>query len=261
MKSRPGLASDAPEQVPDIDGPLGVDQEDPTGEHMGTPIWRATSGVLGLAGGAPHALAALSQAALHVGDWVAADGGADLLLKAGITPRLVVGDFDSISDAARNAFAGQLHRIPEQDTTDFDKALRSADAPFLIAVGFTGGRFDHGLAVMNTLVRYPHRRCIVLGDDALAFHCPPRLELRLPRGALVSLFPMRSLFIDSTGLRWPTEGLKMAPAGRIGTSNEVAEDLVTLSPRTEGCLVILRAEALGPAVSALSAAQTWPAPD
>ena len=80
---------------------------------------------------------ALSLAPVAVG----VDGGADVLLNAGIDPMAVVGDFDSLSDLARNRIpSDRLHRIPEQDSTDFDKALRSLRAPALIAVGFLGGK-------------------------------------------------------------------------------------------------------------------------
>lgn len=205
---------------------------------------------LGLAGGAPGAAHELAQAAPHVGGWIGVDGGADLLLAEGVMPRAVVGDLDSLSGRARAAFADRLHPVAEQETTDFEKALSRTRAPLVLAVGFTGGRFDHELAVMNVLVRHPARRCIVLGRETLAFHCPDRVRLDLPPGALVSLFPLVPLRVDSTGLRWPTEGLRLAPDGRIGTSN-AATGPVTLRPRARGLLVILRAAALAAAVRAL----------
>ena len=51
--------------------------------------------------------------------FVGVDGGADHLLGRGITPVAVIGDFDSLSDAARAAFGPVLHHIPEQATVDF----------------------------------------------------------------------------------------------------------------------------------------------
>ena len=65
---------------------------------------------------------------------------------------------DSISDGRRAGLQGVLHRIAEQETTDFDKVLRSVAAPLAIAVGFSGGRLDHELAVLNCLLTRPDRR-------------------------------------------------------------------------------------------------------
>ena len=57
-----------------------------------------------------------------------------------LIPSAVIGDLDSLSDAARAAFANLLHHIPEQDTVDFEKALTNVSAPLIYALGFAGGR-------------------------------------------------------------------------------------------------------------------------
>jgi thiamine pyrophosphokinase len=189
---------------------------------------------------------------------VAADGGAGALLAAGLMPEAVIGDMDSLPAAAATAFAGRLHRIAEQETTDFDKALRHIAAPLIIAVGVTGGRFDHELAVMHTLVRRPDQTCIVLGAESLTFVCPPVIDLDLPAGTVFSLFPMGAVGVISDGLQWPTEGLGFAPDRVIGTSNAVTGPVRLLAdgPRM---LVILPRDTLPEVVRALTAVPaTWP---
>jgi len=217
---------------------------------MSDPIVSATHPVT-LVGGAESDPATLKEALTLAPGLVAADGGADSLLRAGLTPQAVIGDMDSIGTAARAAFSGVLHPIREQESTDFDKALRHIAAPAVIALGFAGGRFDHELAVMNTLVRHPGRACIVVGAQTIVFHCPPRLDLPLPTGVDVSLFPMAPLRCDSDGLVWPTDGLEFAPDGRIGTSNHSAGP-VSLRPDGPGLLVILPRIWLALALSSLS---------
>jgi len=226
-----------------------------------------------------HALAPVTLvggAALHPGDLdlatahapliVAADGGAQALLEAGRVPQAVIGDMDSITAAARAAFAGRLYPIAEQETTDFDKALRHVVAPLVLAIGVTGGRFDHELAVMHVLVRLPERPCVVIGPESLVFVCPPDMTLDLPPGSVFSLFPMGRVRVESQGLRWPTAGLDFAPDRKIGTSNEVT-GLVTLCADAPAMLVILPREALAAVVrafvpvaqAALKAPARWPA--
>lgn len=202
------------------------------------PIVESAAGII-LAGGAPFSAALLARAQAYADEIIAADGGADRLLRLGVVPRAVIGDLDSISAAARARLRDRLFPITEQVTTDFDKALRSIVAPFVLALGFQGARLDHGLAVLNTLVRYPDRRVLVLGGRDVTFHAPARLELALPVGTRLSLFPMAPVTGRSTGLRWPIDGLDFAPDGQVGTSNEVSEAVVRLEFDGPGMLVIL----------------------
>lgn len=218
---------------------------------MNSPIVESSGGVT-LVGGGPVSRAEFRLATARAPRILAADGGADRALAAGFPPEAVVGDFDSISDMARATLgAGRLFPIPEQLTTDFDKALRSVAAPFTLALGFTGARIDHGLAVFNTLVRHADRRCIVIGPRDVVFHAPPRLSLTLRPGDRLSLFPLRAVTGRSEGLEWPIDGLDFAPDGMIGTSNRVTARQVRLEMDGPGMLVILPRARLDAALRSL----------
>lgn len=204
-----------------------------------------------LAGGGPFGKAALMRALRYAPRIVGADGGADRLLRLGIEPEAVIGDFDSIGAAAQERLAGRLFPIAEQETTDFDKALRSVSAPFVLGLGFAGARLDHGLAVLNALVRQADRRCLVLSPQDVVFLAPLELELKLPVGSRLSLFPMGAVTGESSGLRWPLQGLDFAPDGMIGTSNEVSEPQVKLRFSAQKMLVILPIRSLAAALAGL----------
>lgn len=150
---------------------------------------------------------------------VAADSGADAAMAAGFEPALVVGDMDSIRPDTLARLAGRVHLIAEQDTTDFEKLLRSVEAPLMIGVGFLGARLDHELAAMAALVRSP-RRCVLIGPHDVALAAPPAVALDLAPGTRVSLFPFARVSGRSEGLRWPIDDIEFAPDGRIGTSNQ-----------------------------------------
>ena len=215
-------------------------------------------GPVTLVGGADLRRSDLTKALTLAPGLVAADGGADHLLQAGLQPQAVIGDMDSIGAAALAAFAGVLHPVTEQMTTDFDKALRHVATPLVIALGVTGGRFDHELAALHVLLRHPDRVCVVLGPDSLTLLCPPKLSMDLPPGTVVSLFPMGPVRCGSTGLRWDTDGLDFAPGTVIGTSN-AALGPVTLTPDAPAMLLILPASTLAETVRALlSAPARWP---
>ncbi|MFP4275579.1 MAG: thiamine diphosphokinase [Paracoccaceae bacterium] len=203
----------------------------------------------------------LEAARGHAPDIVAADSGAALALRCGIVPRAVIGDFDSLAPELRAQIPDdRLHPIAEQDSTDFDKALRSIEAPLVLGIGFLGDRVDHLLACQSSLVRRPDRRCLLIGRMDVLFLCPPALDLPLAPGTRVSLFPMGAVEGWSDGLTWPIQGLNFAPDGVVGTSNR-ALGSVRLELAAPRMLVILPRECLGLAVRALAdAAPRWPAP-
>jgi thiamine pyrophosphokinase len=219
---------------------------------MRTPIIQSSNPVT-LIGGGEVGPGDLDLALLRAPLLVAADGGAALAWRAGHDPVAVIGDFDSLSSETRDRIpADRLFLIREQNSTDFDKALRNIQAPLVLAVGFLGARVDHQLAAFNILVRRADRPCILIGPSEVIFHAPHRLTLDLSDGDIVSLFPMARVVGRSQGLKWPIDGLEMAPDGAIGTSNR-AVGTVHLELEGPGLLVIVPRAALDAVIRAL-----WP---
>jgi thiamine pyrophosphokinase len=165
---------------------------------------------------------------------VAADGGARRCLDAGIMPEAVIGDLDSIGGTLAGLPPDRLHRLDEQETTDFDKCLRSVAAPLVHAFGVTGPRLDHTLAVCTTLVQRAEVRAVVVGEVDLLFHAPPRLALDLEPGSRLSLFPMagspgapRGCAGPSTGSisrRRGGSGPRTRSPGRCGSLRRAGDD-------------------------------------
>ena len=213
-----------------------------------------------LIGGADVSKSQLDRSLTLAPFLVAADGGADAALRYGHAPGAVIGDFDSVSDAARERLPMDvLHPIEEQDSTDFDKCMRNISAPLIVGVGFHGERLDHQLAGFNTLVCHPERRCILLGSEEIVFLAPPALDLDLPTGTRFSLFPFGEVSGVSSGLSWPIEGLQFAPDGRIGTSN-ITTGPVRVEFGVPKMLIILPEAHLETVAEALLACPAhWPA--
>jgi len=221
------------------------------------PVFRVGEGVTLLGGGRlmPDDLSMALAVAPHL---VAADGGAAAALAAGHMPDAVYGDMDSLAPAIRAQIPrDRVHQIPEQTSTDFDKALRHIDAPFVVAAGFTGERVDHELAVYHGLVARPDARCLVVGAQDIVVHAPPRFGVDLPVGTRVSLFPMAAVTGASRGLVWPIAGVKFHPAARIGTSNLTDGTRLELSFDGPGMLLIVPRVHLTAMVAALAATSVW----
>jgi thiamine pyrophosphokinase len=181
---------------------------------------------------------------------VAADGGADRALALGEAPQAVFGDMDSITPETHAHLGSVLHPIAEQDSTDFDKALRHIRAPFVLGLGCLGGRVDHELAALTVLARRTDVPCLLIGREDVIFAAPPVLMIDLEAGDRFSLYPLARVTGRSTGLNWPIEGLALSPNGRVGTSNR-ALGPVTLEMDMPGMLVIVPRNRLELALAAL----------
>ena len=183
---------------------------------------------------------------------VAADGGAERALAAGVVPDLVIGDLDSLSGNARAQIpTDRIHPVADQDSTDFDKALRNISAPFVIGVGFTGGRIDHELAVFSVLVQRAAMPVILLGAEDVILRAPDAITLTLPVGTRFSVFPMSEVAARSTGLNWPLDGLTLSPGGIVGTSNITTAPTVRVEVERGQALLILPREHLDAVLAAL----------
>ncbi len=185
---------------------------------------------------------------------VAADGGAELARAAGVALDALIGDFDSVApDTLALTPPERRHRISEQDSTDFDKALRHIAAPVVVCVGFLGARLDHQLGALHVLVRRADRPCVLLGESEVAFLCPPTLRIGTVRDDVVSLFPMGAVTGTSSGLRWAIDGLQFHPMTQIGTSN-AAEGAITLTMDQPAMIVMLPRIYLSEVTQALACA-------
>ena len=217
-------------------------------EQRFTPFLDAVT----LLGGGELAAQTVSELLTLAPNLVACDGAAARALALGHVPKRVIGDLDSLDPETRAALdPDTVFVMAEQEHTDFDKALRTTEAPLILGAGFMGGRLDHELACYNALVRRPDKRCILVGVSDICFHAPGPLALDLAPGTRVSLFPMAAVAVSATGLEWPLDRLALAPWGRVGTSNRATAARVEMSPAGVGLLVILPRAALGAAIAAL----------
>lgn len=212
---------------------------------MTEPLYHSDDAIL-LIGGAPVSSAQLAAARRYATHVVAADGGALRAKAQGLEPKAIIGDLDSLPDPElwrANGIA--VHHIAEQMTTDFEKCISHIKAPLILALGFTGGRMDHTLAVMNSLARHGPGPLVVVGQEDILWALPEKIQLDLPIGTVVSLFPMRKVRgISSTGLRWPVTGIDFAPMGFSGTSNETNAQKVEIWLDRRGMLGMVPLSAL-----------------
>ena len=181
-----------------------------------------------LVGAAPVQIGSALEALPKSWPVIAADGGADVLLKIGRRPDLVIGDMDSAGalpdDLPQLSLAGQ-------DDTDFEKCLARVHAPLIVGLGFLEGRLDHTLAAIHALMALSHDRPVMLvGDTDLVLRLKGDIAFEAKPGDRVSVWPLGiQAFQGSTGLKWPLDGLQMEAGRLIGTSNLAAGGTVRIN--------------------------------
>ena len=173
---------------------------------------------------------------------LAADGGLDHALAAGLTPAGLIGDLDSISDAGlawAEAHATIHRHDPAKDRTDTELAIRvAADlAPARIVLISGGGdRLDHTLAAIGALGDPDLTSVPVIegwwGDQHFhVLHGPGRLHLTTQVGATISLLATHGACtgVSVDGCRWRLDDADLEPLAGLGVSNEATESEVVVS--------------------------------
>ena len=183
---------------------------------------------------------------------VGVDGGAARLQRFGILPHVVTGDFDSLTkdDVTRLRTSGAtIVPTPDQDYTDFDKALtyvRETYPGAAIAVfGAVGGRLDHTVSVLSAVIKHG-----VFGGadirliDAVGETRPVRGGERIYTGddlpgRVVSLLALGTVRgVTLSGVRWALNNETLAPGVRDGALNEITNTQVSVRCERDAPLLV-----------------------
>ena len=170
---------------------------------------------------------------------IAADGGWHTCRENGITPTLLVADFDSL-DAAP-AFDHILRLPVEKDDTDTMLAVKQAlqrGYERLVLVGMLGGRLDHTLANIQTLVyAVEHGAAAQIIDSSCC--------ITVIKGGQTAQIPYQQGFClgaDAEGVtienaKYPLTDAVLTADFPLGVSNHFIGQAVRVAVR-RGCLLI-----------------------
>lgn len=176
---------------------------------------------------------------------ICADSGLHIAEKVGLTPDLIVGDFDSyIGSLPENI---EIYRsVPEKDDTDTLMAVRIAiDRGYdeIRLYGGLGARFDHSFANIQTLVFAYENGCkmtIYDADNILTLRGAGEYEFLRKSDWYFSLFALteKAEIGELKGVKYPLENYVMSISYPIGVSNEITADKAYLRINSGIVLVI-----------------------
>ena len=174
---------------------------------------------------------------------IAADGGLNHVRHMGLTPDVLLGDFDSLGSIPDVPGCIVLPR--EKDDTDMVAAAREGLARGyrnFIILGGTGGRADHTLANVQLLAFLKAQGAdgLLMGEqNVMSLLCeetrcyPAGLD-----GYLSILAYGGEALVDLYGLKYARERIVMTPAYPLGTSNEFTGQPARIAVRQGSVLVI-----------------------
>jgi thiamine pyrophosphokinase len=168
---------------------------------------------------------------------IAVDGGCLAYRHADVEPDVILGDFDScgdISDIEMKFPRSEIHKLPDQEYTDFEKSLSwmmNRGVPKqLVILGGLGKRTDHCLSNLMTAARI-NPSVEVVFDDVHEYvrRITPRSSFLLNgrTGSALSLLPMGECQgVESSGLQWELQGVDFSWDRMISQSNQCVADEV-----------------------------------
>ncbi len=183
---------------------------------------------------------------------IAADGGAQYCMQLGITPDVLIGDFDSIADDAlegfRHAGAQIIQHPARKDFTDLELALQyahSIGSREILVLGALGARWDQTLANLLLAASEGFRDIriklidgeqeIVLLREGIAHKVTGK------PGDIVSLIPLNDDVhgISTGGLEYPLRDEPLLFGATRGISNVLLDDSATITLKQGALLCVI----------------------
>lgn len=187
---------------------------------------------------------------------LAADAGWQNAKAIGLSPHLVLGDFDSSQKPDLNCETIVLPAEKNDTDTHFAaKVALERGASSVIILGGLGGRVDHMLSNLQTLHFLAQNGVQnLLADENTQIRCmvPGMLELEPVDGVYLSVFPFNGTAKGVTleGLKYPLNRYMLTASESTGTSNEFTKETARITLEEGSLMVVLSKKDSNPGVYA-----------
>lgn len=170
---------------------------------------------------------------------IAADGGANHCQAMGLTPAVVIGDFDSVDPktlkALKNAGTKVISHPARKDETDLELALlhaRAVGAAEVLVLAGLGARWDQTLANLLLPLHPKLLGMSISFQDGLQriYLVEDQIQLQGVPGDLVSLIPISgdAQGVTTSGLEYPLQDESLYLGATRGVSNRLLAEEATV---------------------------------
>lgn len=156
----------------------------------------------------------------------------------------ISGDFDSHSGADENIYEEKFIHTPDQNNTDFYKALEIISEKGFTSIdvfGGSGGEQDHFLGNLTVAFSFKDQLEIKFYDEFSEYYFIPTMyRLEGVKDKMISLYPFPAVEnITTVGLNWPLTNGDLSITSRIGTRNFAVEDEVSIEYKNGDLLIFI----------------------
>lgn len=167
---------------------------------------------------------------------ICTDGAAKTLKEFNITPDVIIGDFDSLPNAATLFPKVQIEKINDQDTTDFEKALQFCmkfPNKKIVCLGALGGFADHSIYNLSLLMRYSQDLDLCLLNPTTEgrewiFKLSSHTRICTPKNSLISFFPFPEATLTAATLEWPLARTHLTQIGNAAVRNRTTGNVTEI---------------------------------
>ncbi|GGP05367.1 thiamine pyrophosphokinase [Cloacibacterium rupense] len=156
----------------------------------------------------------------------------------------ISGDFDSHTGSDENIYHEKFIHTPDQDFTDFQKALdilKNKGIKKIDVYGGSGGEQDHFLGNLHVAFLFKNDVEITFYDEFSSyFFIPKYFEIDNVKGKMISLLPFPKVEnLTTDGLNWELQQAELSLTQRIGTRNFATKNTVKISFEMGDLLVFI----------------------
>ena len=175
---------------------------------------------------------------------ICADGGFLIAKELGLSPTLLIGDYDSMELPDRSG----LIKLPmEKDMTDTEAALDLAVSQgfeHITILGGLGGRFDHTMGNLGLLAKYCDKLkhlSFVDGQNHISMIGPGTIEIPkndYPYLGIIS-YGGTAKGVTLQGVKYPLNHYDLPDTTSLGVSNEITSQKAKVTLESGKLLIIL----------------------
>ncbi len=163
---------------------------------------------------------------------IAADGAANRMLKEKRHIDYIIGDLDSLDHGYVLAENTKLIQIKDQETNDFEKALKfciDSNYSNVVVAGFHGGELEHSLNNWSVFARFSKLLTLCIFDKGrYGFAVNESVQILSYKGETVSLIPQCKCKLTSYNLKWSLSNEYLEIGIREGARNVSLSDSFSL---------------------------------
>jgi thiamine pyrophosphokinase len=176
---------------------------------------------------------------------ICCDGAADKLVGFGMSPHVIIGDMDSVSDDVKELYASIMIPSDDQESNDLTKAVHyciEKGYPSVSILGATGLREDHTLGNISLMMEYfPRIEVQIISDFGMFYLVRSGEEVNSFPGERISLFSIdNSIRVSSRGLLYPLKDLQLSN-WYTASLNEATADRFMLQFESDLPLIVYKA--------------------